>query len=66
MTDNFVHPKTVLGNAKSQTWKYFKFRVAGDYIAHYVLCLEGGHQGRGTTKYCGGTKTSHQVSEILS
>ena len=24
MTDNFVDPKAVLGNAKSQTWKYFK------------------------------------------
>ena len=32
MTDNFVDPKTVLGNAKSQTWKYFKFSVAGDDI----------------------------------
>ena len=32
MTDNFVDPKTVLGNAKNQTWKYFKFRVAGDDI----------------------------------
>ena len=29
MTYNFVDPKTVLGNAKSQTWK---FRVAGDDI----------------------------------
>ena len=24
MTDNFVNPKAVLENAKSQTWKYFK------------------------------------------
>ena len=25
MTDNFVDPKTVLGNAKNETcWKYFK------------------------------------------
>ena len=30
MTYNSVDPKTVLGNAESQTWKYFKFRVAGD------------------------------------
>ena len=25
MTENFVDPKTVLENAKSQIWKYFKF-----------------------------------------
>ena len=24
MTDNFVDPNTVLRNATSQTWKYFK------------------------------------------
>ena len=27
MTDNFVDPKTVLGNAKSQTWKLIKEKV---------------------------------------
>ena len=26
MTENFVDAKTVLGNSKSSTWKYFKFR----------------------------------------
>ena len=29
---SFVDPKTVLGNVKSSTWKYFKFRVVGDDI----------------------------------
>ena len=59
MTSIFVDPKTVLWNGKSQTWKYFKFCVAGDDIdrsfAYCVLCLESGHQKRGTIKYFGGT-----------
>ena len=59
MTENFVDAKTVLGNSKSSTWKYFKFRVADDDIdrsfAHCVLCLESGQKKRGAIKYCGGT-----------
>ena len=42
MTDNFIDPETVLGNAKSHTWKYFKFRVSGDDIDQScLLCLGG-------------------------
>ena len=51
MTDNFFDPETVLGNAISQTWKYFKFLVSGDDINwRCVLCLEGGYQRRGTAQ----------------
>ena len=32
MTYDFVDPKTVLWNANCQTWKYFKFCVAGNDI----------------------------------
>ena len=32
MADNFNDPETVLGNAKSQTWKCFKSCVFGDDI----------------------------------
>ena len=32
MTNNFINPESVLGNANSQTWKYFKFCVSGDDI----------------------------------
>ena len=68
MTENFVDAKTVLGNSKSSTWKYFKFRVADDDIdrsfAHCVLCLESGQKKRGAIKYCGGTTnlTNHLKS----
>lgn len=59
MTTSFVDPKTVLGNVKSSTWKYFKFRVVGDDIdwsfAHCVLCLERGNKKGGVVKYCAGT-----------
>ena len=51
MTDNFINPETVLGNAKSQTWIYFKFCVSGDDIDRKcALCLEGGYQKRGTAQ----------------
>ena len=70
MTDNFVHPKTVLGNAKSQTWKYFKFRVAGDDIdrsfAHCVLCLESGHQKRGTINLTNYQKFCHNGLGVVN
>ena len=32
MTETFLDAKTVLGNPKSSTWKYFKFRAAEDDI----------------------------------
>ena len=77
MTSNFVDPKTVLGNVKSSSWKYFKFRVAGDDIdrnfAHCVLCLESSNKKGGAVKYCVGTtnltnhlKTWHKAEFKLS
>ena len=68
MTENFLDAKTVLGNPKSSTWKYFKFRVADDDIdrsfVHCVLWLESGQKKRGTIKYCAGTTnfTNHLKS----
>ena len=59
MTETFLDAKTVLGNPKSSTWKYFKFRAAEDDIdrsfVHCVLCLESGQKKRGAIKYCGGS-----------
>ena len=54
MTYNFVVPKTVLGNGKSQSWKCFMFCVVGDNIdwsfAHCVL-----YTRIERIKYCSGT-----------
>jgi len=59
MGENYVEPKTVLGSVKSNTWKFFKFRVSGADIdksfVHCKLCLDGGEKKRGQIKYCGGT-----------
>ena len=67
MTDNFVDLKTVHGNAKSQTWKYFKFRVAGNDIdrgfAHCLLPGERPPEERDDQILW--WHKSHQLSEIL-
>ena len=59
MGENYVEPKTVLGSVKSNSWKFFKFRVSGADIdksfVHCKLCLDGGEKKRGQIKYCGGT-----------
>ena len=36
--ESFVDPKTVLGNMKSSTWKFFKFRLAGGNCSN--ICLK--------------------------
>ena len=54
MGENYVEPKTVLGSVKSNTWKFFKFRVSGADIdksfVHCKLCLDGGEKNRGGQK----------------
>ena len=37
MTETFLDAKTVLGNPKSSTWKYFKFNDIDRSFAHCVL-----------------------------
>ena len=71
MTYNFVDPKTVLWSAKSQTWKYFKFCVAGNDIDQscplFTLPWERPpEETERNNQILYWHNKSHQLSEILS
>ena len=51
MSESYVEAKVVLENAKSSTWKFFKFRVAAGEVdrsyVHCKLCLDDGQRKKG-------------------
>ena len=51
MSESYVKAKVVLENAKSLTWKFFKFWVAAGEVdrsyVHCKLCLDDGQRKKG-------------------